>query len=195
MSNDLFPTLPGIAASRDLATEFDNVVSRATSGRRYAMGKRLYPVYRWRLTYNFLRQRHGHTEMTDLKGFFLRRHGNLDSFLYRDREWNTVATPQVFGVGDGVARTFRLLFAHGGFVDRVGYCSAPVVRVGGVATGAFTVNDDAEVTFDVAPALGAELDWTGEFLFRVAFAKPSLSLEQFLKDLYSTGLEIETVNR
>jgi hypothetical protein len=195
MSNDLFPTLPGIRAEREQDIEFDNIVQRAESGRRYALGKRLYPVYRWKLTYNFLRQRSGHTEMTDLSGFFLRRRGNLDSFLFRDREWNTVSTPQVFGIGNGVQDTFRLVYTRGGFVDRVGYCSDPTVSVGGSITTAFTVNDNAEVTFDDPPADDAELAWAGEYLYRVAFVKPNLSLTQFLKDLYSTGVEIETVNR
>lgn len=195
MSNDLFPSLPGIAAERDQEIEFDNIVNRAASGRRYAMGKRLYPVYRWRLTYNFLRERMSHTEMSTMSGFFLRRRGNLDSFLFRDREWHTVSTPQVFGVGDGATKTFRLVYARGGFVDRVGYCSAPTVTVAGSGTTAFTVNDNAEVTFTTAPANGAELAWTGEYRFRVAFVKPSMTLTQFLKDLYSTGVEIETVNR
>ena len=49
MSNEIFPTLRGIAAERDATPEFDNVVTRSVSGRRYAMGKRFYPVWRWRL--------------------------------------------------------------------------------------------------------------------------------------------------
>jgi len=195
VSNQVFPTLPGIAAEREAVAEFDNMVGRASSGRRYSMGKRLYPVWRWKLTYNFLRQRLGFTEMSQLQGFFLQRHGNLDSFLFRDREWNNVATPQVFGVGNGVDRTFRLVYPRGGFIDRVGYCAAPVVRKASVATTAFTINDNAEVTFTTAPAVGASLDWTGDFYFRVAFARPELTLTQFLKDLYSTGVELETVNR
>lgn len=195
MSNEIFPSLPGISAERDIDAEFDNIIERAGSGRRYGMGKRLYPVWRWTLTYNFLRQRLGYTEMTDLQGFFLRRHGNLDSFLFRDREWNTVATPQVFGVGNGVDSTFRLVHSRGGFIDRVGYCSAPVVRKAGVATTAFTINDNAEVTFSTPPAVGVSLDWTGSYYFRVAFSKPNMTLTQFLKDLYSTGIQLETVNR
>lgn len=121
MSNQIFPTLPGLAAERDCEPEFDNVVSRASSGRRYALGKRLYPVWRWNLRANFLRQRLGLAELDALQGFFLQRQGNLDSFLYRDREWNTVAAPQVFGQGDGVADRMRLVYNRGGFVDLVRY--------------------------------------------------------------------------
>lgn len=195
MSNDVFPMLPGIAAERDHEVEFDNVVQRASSGRRYALGKRLYPVRRWRLTYNFLRERRGLDEQRQLQGFFERRHGNLDDFLFRDREVHSVVTPQLFGIGDGVTKTFRLVFERGGFLDRVGYCPAAVVRVGGVATTAFTLDSFGNVVFTTAPALNADLDFTTElFYFRVAFSKPSMSFTQFLKDLYSSSVEIETVN-
>lgn len=194
MSNEIFPSLPGIAAERDLTMEFDNIVARASSGRRYAMGKRLYPVYRWTLTYNFLRQRMGQTEMTQLAGFFLRRRGNLQSFLIRDREWNTVASPQDIGLGDGVTRTFRLLYDRGGFLDRVDHALLPVVTANGSMVSGVT-HEGGSVTLPTAPTSGATLRWTGQYLFRVAFANPDLTLKQFLKDLYSTGVEIESVNR
>lgn len=194
MSNEIFPSLPGIAAERDLAIEFDNIVERASSGRRYAMGKRLYPVYRWTLTYNFLRQRMGLTEMTQLGGFFLRRRGNLQSFLFRDREWNAVASPQDIGIADGVTRTYRLLYDRGGFLDRVDHALLPVVTANGSVVSGVT-HDAGWVTLPTAPALGTTLRWTGQYLFRVAFADAELTLSQFLKDLYSSGVEIESVNR
>lgn len=125
MSNAIFPTLRGIAAERDTTPIFDNVVSRAASGRRYAMGKRFFPVWRFNLRMNFLRQRLGFTELNELQGFFLQRRGNLDSFLYRDREWNLVTTPQVFGIGDGAETDFPLVYNRGGFIDRVNYAPSP----------------------------------------------------------------------
>lgn len=197
MSNDIFPALKGVAAERDCAPEFDNVVRRASSGRRYALGKRLYPVWRFKLKFNFLRQRLGHTELAALEGFFLNRRGNLESFLYRDREWNAVATPQAFGVGDGVEKDFRLVYSRSGFVDRCGYVPSAglVVRANAVATSAFTRDDNAVLSFTTAPASGVVLDWTGSYYYRVAFTKPSMNFRQFLKDLYSVdGVEMETVN-
>lgn len=196
MSNDVFPTLPGIAAEREHEVEFDNIVRRAASGKRYALAKRIYPVRRWRLTYNFLRERAGRTELQQLQGFFERRYGNLDDFLFRDREVNRVDSPQIFGVGDGTTKRFRLAYSRGSFMDLVGYCPAATVRVNGVATSAFTLDNDAFVEFATAPALNAVLDFTTPlFYFRVAFVKPSMSFTQFVKDLYETGVQIETVNR
>lgn len=196
MSNQIFPTLPGIAAERDTVAEFDNVVKRAASGRRYAMGKRFFPVWRFKLRYNFLRGRLGYTELSELQGFFLSRRGNLDSFLFRDREWNTVDTPQVFGQGNGVDKTFRLVYNRGGFVDQVGYAPATglVVRINGVATTAFTRDDYGSLTLTTAPAPGDELDWTGSYYYRVAFERTDMSFKQFLKDLYSAGVDLESVN-
>lgn len=196
MSNDVFPSLPGIALERDHEVEFDNIVRRAASGKRYAMGKRLYPVRRWMLRYNFLRERAGRTELQQLQGFFERRHGNLDDFLFRDREVYQITTPQIFATGDGTTRRFRLVRSRGGFLEPIGYAPAATVRVNGTPTTAFTLDNDGWLEFTTAPALNAVCDWTTAlFYFRVAFVKPSMSFTQFVKDLYDTGVEIETVNR
>lgn len=197
MSNAIFPSLRGVAAERDSTPVFDNIIQRAAGGRRYALGKRFYPVWRIRLKFNFLRQKLTHTELADLEGFFLQRHGNLDSFLYRDREWNTVATPQVFGIGDGVTKDFRLVYPRGGFIDRCGYVTPTglVVTAGGTPTVAFTLDNNANLSFTTAPAMAASLAWTGAYFYRVAFSKPDLTFTQFLKDLYSvSGVELESTN-
>lgn len=200
MSNAIFPTLAGIAAERDHTATFDNVVRRSASGKRFALGKRLYPVWTFRLRVNVLRQNAAlsETELDALEGFFLQRKGDLDSFLYQDRERNAVTTPQAFGVGDGTERTFRLVHNRGGFIDRVGYVPASglVVRANAVATTAFTRDDNANLTFTTAPGAGVVLDWTGSFYFRVVFAKPAMTFSQFLKDMYSvSGVELETDNQ
>lgn len=199
MSNAVFPSLPGISAERDAEPMFDNIVQRSSAGRRYAMGKRLYPVWRFTLRFNFLRQRAGYTELTALQGFFLQRRGSLQDFLLMDREWNSVDAPQAFGVGDGSTTRFRLVQARAGFVEPIGAVrGTPTIRAAGsvVAASGYSIDDDGWVTFNTAPAAGAALDWTGGFYYRVAFAKASLTFTQFLKDLYSVdGVELETVNR
>ena len=197
MSNAIFPTLRGVAAERDSTPVFDNIIQRSAGGRRYALGKRFYPVWRMRLKVNFLRQKLTYTELSDLQGFFLSRHGNLDSFLFRDREWNTVATSQVFALGDGVTTTFRLVYNRGGFVDRCGYVpgSGNVVTINGTPTVAYTLDNNGNITFTTAPANGTSLAWTGTFYFRVAFTKAEMTFTQFLKDVYSvSGVEMESTN-
>lgn len=195
MSNAIFPALPGIKADREKAAEFDTIVHRSSSGRRLAMGKRFFPVWRFRLRYEFLRSRPlGPNELAQLQGFFLQRLGALDDFLFQDRDVNTVSTPQVFGIGNGVNKSWPLVHNLGGFVDRIGALNGTaVVRRGGVETTAFTVDDNGELTFTAAPTAGQVLDWTGAFYYRVAFARDDMNFRQFLKDLHSTGVELETV--
>lgn len=196
MSNAIFPDLPGIVAERDATPEFDNIIRRGSSGRRFAVGKRLFPVWSYRLSVAVMREMEG-AELSALQGFFLQRRGDLQSFLFQDREWNTVATPQTIGTGDGTNKTFRALVNRGGFVDRVGYVPALglTVRVAGATTTAFTRDDNANFTFTTAPAAGQVVDWKGSYYSRVAFAKPSMTFTQFLKDLYSVqGVELVTTN-
>lgn len=194
MSNALFPLLPGIRSEREKAPAFETIVHRSSSGRRLAMGKRFFPVWKFKLTVDVLRAGMGYDELQELQGFFLNRRGALDDFLYQDRDVNALTTPQVFGVGDGTTTAFQLVHNIGGFVDRVGAVNGtPVVRIAGTPSSAFTVDDNGLLTFTAAPAAGAQLDWTGSFYYRVAFVRDEMNFRQFLKDLHSTGVEMETV--
>lgn len=191
----MFPTLPGIKAERSKSPAFSTTVNRAASGRRVAIGHRLYPVWRFKLGFNFLRASLSAQELQTLQGFFLARRGALESFLLKDRDLNAV-TAQPFGVGNGVARSFPLLYSIGGTLDRIGdinpEAAAPTFSVGGTTT-AGTVSNGV-VTFATAPANSAPLLWSGSFCYRVAFEKDDLEFAQFLKDLHRTGVDLETTN-
>ncbi len=195
MSNAVFPDLPGLDIERDDTPEFDTVVQRASGGRRYAMGKRLFPVWRFRLKVNVLTP----ADLATLQGFFLQRRGDLQDFLLRDRLYDTQATPQAFGVGDGTTTRFRLVYSRAGFIEPIGAVrGVPAITAAGstVAASGYSIDDDGWVTFTAAPAAGAALAWTGGYYYRVAFSRPSLTFRQFLQGLHSVdGVELETVNR
>ena len=194
---DIFPALPGIQAKRNKALSYSTVVHRAASGRRSAMGQRLYPVWGFTLRYAFLRAKPSALELQALQGFFGARRGALEPFYYRDRDVNTVAD-QALGVTAPGLLSFPLAYNFGGAVDRVGAVdttgAAPVVKVGGVAVAAtFTRN---RAVLPAAGVAGQPVTWSGRFFYHVAFADDTMDFEQFLHQLHSVdGVKLETVNQ
>jgi hypothetical protein len=188
MSNALYPVLPGQAWPRVRTLKTQAVVKRA-NGRRYALSTQLYPTFAYRLTYNWLRP----ADLRTLGGFFLARGGQLDDFLFDDRDDNT-ATDQVFGLGDGVRRAWPLARAWGGAVQPVdAITGVPVIKVNGVVQSSGLAIAGGEITFAGAPAAGAVLSWTGQYLWRCFFPDGELDIEEFMRRLYrAKTVEFET---
>lgn len=118
MSNDVFPTLPGLKWGTVKAPIFSTKVLTAASQRETRGSFTSYP--RWRITksFEFLRNGNGYSELDTLAGFFMQRLGQLDNFLVRD-ESDYQVNNQALGVGDGVTKEFRFVRSLGGFVEPV----------------------------------------------------------------------------
>ncbi|WP_242923297.1 DUF2460 domain-containing protein [Caulobacter sp. CCUG 60055] len=63
----------------------------------------------------------------------------------------------------------------------------PTVTVGGAATTAFTIGPYGAIQFSTAPAAGAQIVWSGQFLFLCRFDEDQLDATQMFKDLWSQG--------
>lgn len=192
MSNALLPELPGQAWPRHKTPRFKTSVQTSDSMRTWRVGRALYPLYTIKISYSYLSQ----ADLDLMMGFFKQRRGRLDSFLFDDRDDRAVATPQAFGVGDGVTRSFQLVRSLGGFVEPV--CGplngTPVVRVNAVATSAYTLDNYGLLTFTTAPSVGHVTDWTGLYYWRVQFAKDEQQYDEFMRQFWELKtLELETV--
>jgi hypothetical protein len=193
MSSAVFPKLAGLSSERSIAAAYSTRIHRAVSGRRAAMGERLFPVWRFTLRYNFLRA----ADVATLRGFFRARQGALDPFYFRD-ETNHAVIAQPVGLGAPGLRTFPLVYVEGGTVDRVGAVdtsgAAPVALVDGVPVSATFGRDTLTLAGDAAT--GATVAWTGNFFYHVAFVDDTLDLKRFMYQLASNdGLPLETVNQ
>ena len=186
MSNAIFPTLPGVAWSIMRNPIWATQVRDAASGRQYTLGKRFYPLWRFKLPFEVLRASGGFTEWQQLVGFINARRGRYDDWLYLDARDHT-ATDEVFGVGDGTTTTWPLTRLLGGFVEPVGAVDTgtAVVKVAGVTTGVTFSADLTQATFAAPPAVGAQLTWSGTFYFRCRFLQDEITFEQFMANLYS----------
>jgi hypothetical protein len=118
MSDDVFPTLPGLKWGTVKTPIWSTKVLTAASGRETRGSFQSYPRWRFTLSYEFLRGANGFDELQDLVGFFNQRGGSLDNFLYRDPADYQVSD-QALGVGDSSTTEFRFVRSMGGFVEPV----------------------------------------------------------------------------
>lgn len=187
MSNSVFPTLAGLEWGVEWEPEFFNRVQQAVSGKEYRANLGASPVYRLKLSYEFLKAG-SQTELKTLLGFFLERKGSFDSFLYTHPDDNSV-TDQLIGVANGAKLQFQLVRAYGSaFVEPVcNVVSITNIKVNGVAKTQgtdYTVSSTGMVIFTSAPVSG-NITWTGSYYYRARFLQDSMSFTKFMKDLFS----------
>lgn len=180
MSNAVYPTLPGLTFGTTRTPVWSTTTKVATSLRDYQSANASYPLYRYKLAYEVLRQTPGHAEMAALVGFFNARNGGFESFLFFDADDSSVIG-QTFGIGDGTTVQYQLVRTFGGYVEPVFDRIGPIqVYVAGALNAQYTVSPTGMVTFVAAPAPGVPLTWTGGYYRRVRFAQDSIEFAQFL---------------
>ena len=198
MTNLIYPTFQGWSYNREKTPLWNNIVYEAASGKENRVQKWSYPRYKITLNYNFLTDNNVQStalvkgDIEKLQGFFNSVGGNSEDFLFFDEIENT-CTNQAFGTGDGTTKDFQLMRALPNWVEPVkGITSAPVIKVGGVATNAFTWDYDGTVKFTTAPANNAALTWSGQYYFRVRFLNDELPLTRTFEGLWE-GIEVNLI--
>ncbi len=186
MSNSIFPTLPGLSWDVVKTPRFSTKVQTAVSGRELRAAFYTNPIWRFTLSYEFLRADNVNAELQTIVAFFNSRQGSFDSFLYQDTNDYT-STAMVIGTGDGSNKNFPLLHSIGGWVEPVGYSNTASIYVNGVfqSSGVVFNSTNTGVVFTTAPTAGAVVTWTGQFYYRVRFVKDEYDFDNFMKDLWS----------
>jgi uncharacterized protein (TIGR02217 family) len=189
-SADVFPALPG-QGFVEKAPTFSTLTRTASSGRESRTARWAAPRWAFKVSYEAIRNRVGLPELTRIWGFFCTALGSYGAWFFHDAFDDTVTTTGVLGTGDGSSTDFqasRTLAAGTAFQfqDPV-YCFwlQPTVYVNGVATTAFTVQPWGVIRFTTAPANGAVLTWSGQFLFVCRFDQDDLNVKQMTHDLFS----------
>ena len=193
MSNALFPNLPLICAGMQITPLWKTQKSGSSSGRQFALSKRVYPNYSFKVPFTVLKSKSLLAEYQTLRGFFNSRKGGADDFLFKV-PFESAVTNQSFGIGDGTTVSFPLLFSLGEFVEPVGGVDSAslVVKVNGTTTAVTLSADLRTVTFASAPAASAALIWSGIAYVRCRFTKDELPFKIIARGLYSTSCEFES---
>ena len=192
MSNAVFPTLTGMSMDCTRSPIWSTVTRQSTSLREYRVANATFPRYKYKLSFEVLRQGQGYAEFATLVGFYNARQGGFDSFLFQDPDDYTV-TGQAVGLGDGVSTKFQLVRSLGGFAEPVyDLNGAPLIYVNGVLqtiTTQYTLSTSGLVTFITPPSGGAVVTWDGSYYRRCVFSKDSLDFTKFMQNLW----ELKTV--
>lgn len=194
MSNSVYPTLPGLGLPWRRASRWSTRRRYTASGRRFATTDYTYPIWTYRLQYEFLRRDLTYTELDSLVGFFNVMRGAYDTFLFTDPDDNAVSALQ-FGTGDGSSTHFALTRAIGAASEPIGAVNGSIsVTLNGTPTSSYSLVSDRIVAFSGAPGAGQVLRWTGSYRMRCAFVDDEMDLEKFMQGFYSAdGVEFETV--
>ena len=187
MSNSVYPVLPGIQFNVSRTPIFKTDVKTTPSGREYRAAQMIAPLYRYSLTYEFLRDTAAFQEFRTLFGFYNQRQGSFDSFLFSDPDDSSAIT-QAVGVGDGSTKIFQLVRTLGGSVEPVYDLNSAIgIYLNGVSQslgGNYTVNSTGGVTFINAPGAGVAITWTGNYYWRCRFLQDEMSFEKFMQALW-----------
>lgn len=180
----IYPALTGLSFGSTKSPEFNTIIKQSLSGYEARTALRVYPIWSFQLSYEFLRTDAAIDELKALVGFYMQHKGSLLTFLYKD-PYDYTVTNQAFGVGNGSSKNFQLVRDFGGFVDLIQApnTSTLVIKINGVTTTAYTITNGV-IIFTTAPANGAVLTWSGEFYFPCRFADDKLDTVNFMKNLW-----------
>ena len=221
MSTEIFPELKGLTWDIKRRPMFSNKVQDHLSGKETRLAFWDQPKWEYELTYEYLPnipKQVGDTDLETILGFFLKRKGNFQTFLYRFKGDNQ-ATDQVLGTGNGTNADFTFIRSIGGFsgpVDYVDYVTTPptfhwsiptVVRV--AASGTIStfphITSIGAVTASVNPAVLTRVTGapgpneysvnmtTGVFTFNASRNGQTITIANFERDVL-TGYDLNVPN-
>lgn len=197
MSNAIFPALPGLKWGTTRTPVWSTKVQTSASGRELRANYWSYPVWKYSLSYEVLREHAALQEVQRLVGFFNARRGQFDTFLYDDPTDNAVVDQSLGFVRAGT-RQYRLVRSYGGWVEPV-HVPKPgiVLKAGGVVLTPgthYTLGDNGVITLLGGASVGQALVWTGGFYWRCRFLQDQAEFEHFLQRLWAARrVEFQTV--
>lgn len=106
MSNVLFPELPGLEWDLSKAPMFNTKIMTSINGRELRASYQSSPKYEISMSYSFLRESKGRSELQQLEGFFIDRRGAFDSFLYKMPDDNQFSCT-IVGNGSSEYQVFK----------------------------------------------------------------------------------------
>lgn len=193
MSNLVLPSLPGVTIDIRRAPEWQSTIQTSVSGRSLGLTAYSYPLWKYRLSYEFLRTG-ALAELEQIVAFFNLHRGRTDTWLFFDSDDGTVVDQQI-ALGDGSTTSFQLVRAIGGYIEPIfNVKQFNNVKVGGTPTGAYSNAGGGRILFAAPPASGQPITWSGQFYRRCRFDADLMETERFLNGLWKLQkLEFTTV--
>jgi uncharacterized protein (TIGR02217 family) len=194
-----FPTLTGMSFTVNKGPSWNTITKQAASGRQVRVSLQSSPIWKFKLAFEYLRDRAAATsDVQTLWAFFNSVGGQFSPFYFLDPYDNAVSAQEI-GVGNGSTTSFQLTRTVGSgtaypWIEPVyGVSGAPTVYVNGVVTAA-TLGAYGVISFAAPPAAGAVISWSGAFMFLCHFTQDDVQPSQMVKGLWSLdGLTFESL--
>ncbi|MEI8032784.1 MAG: DUF2460 domain-containing protein [Chlorobiaceae bacterium] len=186
MSDYLFPTLPGLQWDIVKAPKFSTQIAPHLSGREVRISSYAYPVWTWEMSYEFLRAG-AEEELQTLMGFFLKRSGSFDTFLYQDPDETNIMTAVALGTGDATQSKWTLSKTYAGFTEPCGYVDPASIRVYFNAveqTSGWSFISPNQISFTTPPSIGVTITASYTWYYRVRFGEDRQDYNQFMFELW-----------
>ena len=173
--SDIFPKLQGEGIEIWKQPEFKTDVFTALSGVDAAVMHYEFAKWSFGIPMQFLIDNRYKSDLLDIMTFFLAQKGRGITFLYSDTQgWSAdnAVELQETGTGDGAETDYQLKRTWAGVTEPVNNLNGvPLIYIDDelVPDTDYTVSDTGLVTFDIAPADGAIITWTGGYYYRVRF--------------------------
>lgn len=184
----VFPSLIGQKYPIPRKINWNANKQKALSGKNARFSNYTYPTYTWQIDISVLRSAQAFQELQQLLGFINGLQGSVGLFGYIDPDDNSVAG-EVFAEGDGsTTGPFQLIRAFGNFIEPIFLINGtPTIEVAGTPTGAFTIDGYGRVTFNSAPASGAQLSWSGSWYWPCRFDDDSFDISLIYSQIYKAS--------
>jgi uncharacterized protein (TIGR02217 family) len=194
-----FPQLAGQGFLSEKTPIWSTQVAESVSGRERRRQVWSYPRWRFQVGYEFLRDTPTKDEIHQLWVYFNTSAGMYAEFGYLD-PYDNAAVDMPFGTGNGSTTQFQLsrTTTSGGlsFTEPMfAFVGNPIIYKAGVVQTAYTISNGL-VTFTTAPANGAALTWTGQYMFLCRFEEDSISPKQMMSQFWSLdGVAFKSVKK
>jgi hypothetical protein len=210
MSNLVYPpSIPGLTYDSTRAPTFNTGIQKALTGKESRIAYQLYPLVKFELTYELLRDNIPASELKALVGLFIAVGGMWDTFRYTDPVFNTVAAMPFATVAAGdaaytavdsegdptngtpyaITATYGNVGGPGGAELIQNFNGAPVFYGNGVVipSSHYLITGTGDLYFSTLPAAATVLTWSGSFYYRCRFDEDEFTVTQFMANWWSTG--------
>lgn len=188
MSSIVFPALPGLEWSVTRRPTFVSLQRSSDSLREIYDAAQTRCLYEFELSYSFLRNKNGATDLQQIMGLFLTMRGDYDTFLFEDPNDKSATAVQI-GTGNGTNKAFTLGRNTGpSNYEAIGYLNTltGVYLNGTLQSGAnYSFVAPNIINFNTAPGAGVVVTATFTFWYVCRFLSASHSYEQFLYNLHT----------
>lgn len=187
MSSIVFPALPGLEWSVVRKPTFVSLSRSSDSLREIYDAAQTRCLYQFELSYSFLRNKNGATDLQQIMGLFLTMRGDYDTFLFEDPNDKSATLSQI-GTGDGSNKAFTLGRNTGpSNYEAIGYLNT---LTGVYLNGTLQPGSNYQfvapnvILFNTAPGAGVVVTATFTFWYVCRFLDDSQNYNQFLSNLY-----------